>query len=214
MTFKTLLQIKMNEKGVTLLELLVGMVTCGLVVGATYQLFISQSKAYTAQEQVVEVQQGIRGAMEILLRDIRMTGFDSDSINSKVTVLNPIVTGEHAITVDYEYDFTHRYSVDYWIDANARLVRQLTVTPDIGPSTTVQELILDNVDTLNFTYGVDENDDNVADNWTSAVLMGKVIAVRVVLTARADPANPDVNKQVTPRTLTSVITLRNLCLKR
>jgi type IV pilus assembly protein PilW len=203
----------MNKKGVTLLELMVGMVTCGLLVGAIYQLFISQSKAYTSQEQVVEVQQGIRGAMEILLRDIRMTGYDNDSINSKVTVLNPIVTNEHAITVDYEYDFTHRYSVDYWIDANARLVRQLTVTPDIGPTTTTQELILDHVETLHFTYGIDENDDNVVDNWTSAVLTGRVIAVRVGLTARADPLHQDASKQVSPRTLTSVITMRNLCLK-
>ena len=59
----------LEQKGITLLELLVALVICGIIIGGIYRLFIAQSKAYTVQDQVVEVQQNIRNAMEILLRD-------------------------------------------------------------------------------------------------------------------------------------------------
>jgi type IV pilus assembly protein PilW len=208
------IRLRLNQKGITLIELLVALVIFGLVVAGIYRFLIAQSKAYSIQDQVVEVQQNIRGAMESLLRDLRMAGFDNDSIHSKVNVLTPIVTGENTVTVDYEYDYTHRYSVSYWVDGNARLIRRLTVIPDVGPSTTTQESILENLEVLQFTYGVDDNDDNLVDYWTSVMNMGKVVAIRVVLSARPDLVNPEVNQQISPRTLTSVITLRNLCLNR
>jgi hypothetical protein len=44
--------------------------------------------------------------------------------------------------------------------------------------------------------------------------IGKVVAVRVVLTANPDQTNPDVKNWVSPRTLTSAVTIRNLSLKK
>jgi hypothetical protein len=68
---------------------------------------------------------------------------------------------------------------------------------------------------LDFTYGVDDNDDDVVDRWVLAagVGVGRVIAVRVVLTARPNQTNPDVQKAVSPRTLDSIVMMRNLCLR-
>jgi hypothetical protein len=63
---------------------------------------------------------------------------------------------------------------------------------------------------------VDTNDDGAMDgNWVSAggIGLGKVVAVRVVLTAKPDQTNPDVKNWVSPRTLTSAVTLRNQYLK-
>jgi type IV pilus assembly protein PilW len=204
-----------KKKGITLIELLIGLVIFGIVVGGIYRLFIAQSKAYTVQDQVVEVQQGIRGAMEILLRDVRMAGFDDDSFNSKITIPTALIAGDHFITVSYEYDHTHRYTVDYRLDGNASLIRTLTITPDAGGAVTTAENILDNVQELDFTYGVDTNNDGAMEIWTSAggVGTGKVVTVRVRLTARPDQANPDLLK-VSPRALTSAVTMRNLCLVR
>src|SRR4030067_1285813 len=89
-----------NRKGLTIIELLVALVIFSIVIAGTYRLFISQSRAYTVQDQVVETQQSIRSAMEILLRDLRMTGFDNDSLNSKITILNPLIAGTDQITFD------------------------------------------------------------------------------------------------------------------
>ncbi len=209
---------RMNQNGITLIELLVAFVICAIVVGGIYRVFVAQSKAYTVQDQVVEVQQNIRTAMEIMLRDIRMAGYDNDSLTSKISIDNPIINAtDHSITVDYEYDDTHRYEIAYSL-MNGNLIRQLTIYPDVGPSLpSTPETILENVDALNFTYGVSINDSGALDRWAINVadIKGneKVVAVRVVLTAKPDQTNPDVSKVVSPRTLNSAVTLRNLCLR-
>jgi Tfp pilus assembly protein PilW len=153
--------------------------------------------------------------MEILLRDLRMAGFDSDSLSSKISIVNPINAGDHSVTVNYEYVDTHRYEVIYAIN-NKKLTRQLTIFPDVGASTATTDTLLENVEALNFTYGVDTNDDGSLESWVSAgdVGMNKVVAVRVVLTANPDQTNPDVKNWVSPRTLASAVTIRNLCFKR
>jgi type IV pilus assembly protein PilW len=205
----------LDAKGVTLIELLVVLVLSGLVIGGIYRLFVAQTRAYTVQDQVVEVQQGIRSAMEILLRDLRMAGFDSDSLSSKISIVNPIIAGDHSVTVNYEYDDTHRHEVIYALN-NKKLTRQLTIFPDVGPSTATTDTLLENVEALDFVYGVDANDDGSLGSWVSAgaIGMNKVVAVRVVLTANPDQTNPDVKNWVSPRTLTSAVTIRNSCFKR
>ncbi len=216
---KTENQNRHSIKGMTLIELLIGMIICSMVVAGIYRVFIAQSKAYTVQDQVVEVQQSVRSAMEILLRDLRMTGFDFDNLNSPITITTPIASplSDNAITVTYEYYDKNaaqyqKHTVAYWRDAaSSTMFRQLTVNDVAGP----QETLLENVEELKFTYGVDSNEDGALDNWVSAggVGMSKVVAVSIILTARPIQVNPDV-KAVSPRTLVSMVTLRNLCLVR
>ena len=204
---------RINKKGITLIELLVAFAICGLVVAGIYRVFLAQTKAYTVQDQVVEVQQNIRSGMEILLRDLRMAGYDSDSSTSKITIANPILVdlakGDHEVTVNYEYDDTHRYEITYSLTGGS-LTRQLTIHPDVGGATTTTDAILENVDALNFEYGVDNNGDGVLE-WVPAAGIGtaKVVAVRVTLTAKPDQTNPDVKEWVSPRTLITTVALRN-----
>ncbi len=220
-----------NKKGVTLIELLVVLVICGIVIGGVYRVFISQTKAYTIQDQVAEIQQDVRGAMEIMVRDIRMAGFQRRNSGSTIISDTPIVTplGDNSITVNYEYipsvgPITTN-TVDYRLDNNnpPNLIRTVTVN---GVST--QEPLLTNVTTLNFKYGIDANEDKVIDGINGAtgvipdsafvqaagVGTAKVFAVRIVLTANPSSPDPDVTKVVSPRTLTSVVTPRNMYLKK
>lgn len=211
-------RIRRNDKGLTLIELLVGLVICAMVIAGIYRLFISQSRAYTVQEQVVEVQQNIRSAMEVMLRDLRMTAFDDDR-TPLVNVAQPaLVPGDQSITVRYELE-NAPYEVRYWLAGGTTLNRQETRN---GVSTT--ETILENVEALNFTYGVDENEDGAMDDrnangqlddWVPSGSIGtlKVVSVRVSLSARPTQTSPDV-QNVSPRTLVSAITFRNLSLMR
>ena len=209
-------EFSLNKKGITLIELLVAMIISAAVIAGIYRVFVAQTRAYTVQEQVVEVQQGTRSAMEILLRDLRMAGFDSDDGGSKISIANPIVAGDNSVTVSYEYDYTTQHTIRYSLDAaTKRLFRQLTIMKDDGSSNATQDVLLENVEALNFTYGIDTNEDGALDNWVpaSGIGMGKVVAVRVVLTGNPDQTNPDVKNWVSPRTLNSTVTLRNLCMK-
>lgn len=64
-----------NNKGFTLVELLVVMVILGLVIASVYSLFINSKRTARTSEEIVDVQQNLRVAMETLVADIRMAGF-------------------------------------------------------------------------------------------------------------------------------------------
>ena len=64
------------NKGFTLVELLVAMAITGIVAGAIFTAFLSQQKSYLIQDQVTEMQQNLRAGMDIMIREIRMAGYD------------------------------------------------------------------------------------------------------------------------------------------
>jgi len=219
----------LNKRGVTLIELLVVLVICGILIGGTYRVFISQTKAYTVQDQVAEVQQNVRGAMDIMVRDLVMAGFQTSTFNSPLITDNPVGSplSDNNITVNYEYlggALPTTYTVTYSL-AGGNLTRTLTQTPPGGPSVT--DTILENVEALTFQYGIDQDGDGLMDDtngdsvidekdFVTAAKVGtaKIVAVRVALTAKPSPVNPDVTATVSPRTLTSAVTLRNISFKK
>ena len=212
-----------HERGITLIELLIALAIFGTMIGAIYRVFIAQARAYTVQDQVVEVQQDIRGAMELMLRDLRMAGFQTEAFNSPVITNTPVVTPlqNNSITVHYEYiagATTMINQVTYSLQAGAggslNLVYTLTQTPQAGPPVTTTETILQNVSALNFTYGIDQDQDGYMDGGcVSAANVpsgARVVAVNLVLTAMPTAVDPDVTTMVSPRTLTSMVNLRNM----
>lgn len=65
----------MNRRGVTLIELLVAVSITGLLVGGIYRTFVSQQHTYTVQEQIVDMQQNVRLAINRMTRELRMAGY-------------------------------------------------------------------------------------------------------------------------------------------
>jgi prepilin-type N-terminal cleavage/methylation domain-containing protein len=66
-----------RSKGLTLIELLVAMAISAILIAALYRTFMGQHKTYTVQEQVVDMQQNARVAINRMMREIRMAGFGS-----------------------------------------------------------------------------------------------------------------------------------------
>ena len=64
-----------RNKGLTLIELLIGVVLSSIVVLALYETLTSQHRTYMVQDDVSEMQQNLRVAMERMARTIRMAGF-------------------------------------------------------------------------------------------------------------------------------------------
>ena len=218
-----LLKSALDRKGITLIELMVALVICGIVVGAIYRLFITQTRAYAVQDQVVEIQQNVRSAMEVLLRDLRMAGCDDDNTVGKpplVPMVNPVAS--NAITVSYRYydqnNALNRVTAAYTL-VGTDLQRQLTLNGLANPA----EPLLPNVNSFILTYGIDADGNRTVDDQNGngvvdtgdyiaagAVGANRVISVRVQLSANPSPNIPDAVAQVSPRRLDSIVTLRNL----
>jgi prepilin-type N-terminal cleavage/methylation domain-containing protein len=65
----------MNRKGITLIELLVALGVSGILLAGVYRTFVSQQHTFTVQEQVVDMQQNVRLAINRMTRELRMAGF-------------------------------------------------------------------------------------------------------------------------------------------
>jgi type IV pilus assembly protein PilW len=65
-----------SQKGFTLVELVVVLALSGIVMAAVYKSFTAQQQVYIAQDQVVGMQQDIRASLEVMLKEIRMAGYD------------------------------------------------------------------------------------------------------------------------------------------
>ena len=64
-----------KSKGVTLIELLIALVISAIIIAGIYRTFIHQQKTYATQEQVADMQQNVRVAINRMMREIRMAGF-------------------------------------------------------------------------------------------------------------------------------------------
>lgn len=61
--------------GFTLVELLISMAVLSLILIALYSMFASGVGIYTRGDVKSEIQQNSRGAMELMVRDLRLAGF-------------------------------------------------------------------------------------------------------------------------------------------
>ncbi len=65
-----------NNAGFSILEILIALAIGLIVIASLGTAFISQRKAYDVQEQVVEMVQAGRAALDIMSREIMMAGYD------------------------------------------------------------------------------------------------------------------------------------------
>ena len=95
-----------RERGFTLIELLIAMAIGLVVITSISSAFISQRKTYAIQEQIAEMTQSARAAMDMIIREVRMAGYDptgsagagivsatSNSINFTLDITDDAGTG-------------------------------------------------------------------------------------------------------------------------
>jgi len=200
-----------NERGLSLTELLVTLAMTGFLTAGAYQMAIRQGRTYNAQDQVMDLQQGIRITLNQIVDDAQMAGYDSDRATSKIVIAQPVVPGDDQLTISYEFDDTTERTVTYLVSGGQVLKRVAYATASGTPPAGTQEPLLDGVLSLRFTYGLDTNNDGGADAWVpaGAVGTGRLVAIRVRLSAR--PTHPDF-ANVLSRELESIATLRNRIL--
>jgi prepilin-type N-terminal cleavage/methylation domain-containing protein len=212
-----------KEKGVTLIEMLIALIIFGLASAASYRLFVGQSRTYVVEEQVVDLQQEVRTGLELLTRDLMMAGYKND--NTPVAVNRPIFPGKYdlavsnsAVRIEYEHEdeggnANTLHTIVYYTNAG-RIMRDFYVNNVLSSS----DLLLDNVTTFSFTYGLDLDDsgqyDGAVDQWVSAAGVNdrRIVSVEFVVAAGPDPVNPDLTK-ISQRSLISRTSLRNTILK-
>ncbi|HOP48572.1 MAG TPA: PilW family protein [Desulfobacteraceae bacterium] len=106
--------IKLGHRGFTLIELLISMAIAGIVTAAIYAAFQAQQRSSVIQENVNQMQQNLRAAMEIVIKDVRMAGYGRPNISgvgildvrprNKDNVFDVTVDGNGAIQLSADFN--------------------------------------------------------------------------------------------------------------
>ncbi len=148
----------MKNKGFTLIEVMVSLVLISLVVAAIYAVYTIQQRTYTVQEQVTEMQQKIRSALDFMARDMRMTNYTYDNNCQASGIISATSTFFSADYCHWNEDDNswELRQITYRLDPNTdnmvgsnNLMRNLTVNP---PGTGRTARLAEGVDALEFCY--------------------------------------------------------------
>ncbi len=193
--------LKTAGQGFSLVELMLAMALGLVVLAAMYGVFTLQNKTFSNQEQIVEMQQNVRAAMNIMTRELRMAGYDptglaaagitqagADSITFTLDVTNDAGTGPpDGDTGDPNECVT--YGI-YAVEGMQKLGRKSTYNATWQP-------ICENIESLHLTYGS-------GNKAITVTITGK--------TPQLDPryTDPTYGDHYRRYTLTSQVTARNL----
>lgn len=91
-----------NQKGFTLIEMMMALAIGTMITAATYATYSSQQKAYQTQDQVAEMQQNLRAAFYLIIEEIQMAGYDPE--DSGTFSVTSAMTGRIQFETDKDED--------------------------------------------------------------------------------------------------------------
>ncbi len=182
--------------GFTLIELMVTLLISSVVVGAVYTTYNKQQRIYTAQDQVVDVQQNLRAALSVMENEMRMAGYDPSATG--LYGVTAASAGTFAFTADINNDGGspgdgESFQYELYDSSNplgGGVKDSLRRTPK-GSS------LADNIYNLEFYYQLSDG------TWTtspSTMQLNAIRAVKISILARSgrtDPDYVDTNKYIT-----------------
>jgi type IV pilus assembly protein PilW len=168
-----------NIEGFTLVELMVSMSIGMVILAAVTTTFMSQTRIYNAQEQINEMQQNARGALDIITREVKMAGykpngggFNGVTYSTTQLMIQADLDSDGAISTSSTANEQIRYVFD---SANQRITRA------VGSGSA--QVIAEHISAFTFSY--------LDTNGTTTTVTADIRQVSISITAIT--AKPDPN---------------------
>ena len=95
-----------ETKGLSLIELLVALGVSSILMAGLYRTYIGQQRAYTVEDQVVDMQQNVRVSVGQMMREVRMAGYGGNiltafgNVNGFTNIITPVYHANNVGTND------------------------------------------------------------------------------------------------------------------
>ncbi|RTZ96774.1 MAG: hypothetical protein DSY90_09615 [Deltaproteobacteria bacterium] len=196
-----------NNKGFTLIEVLIALGIAGVVLAAAYSIFMVQQNSYKRQEQITEMQQNLRAAMTFMAREIRMAGADPlstgaasiISADSHTLRFSSDVSGGQSDGIDNDHDGSideadeERFSDGDVDDSGENISYTFTDSDSDGTPDRIDrntggglQPLAENIDALDFVY-LDGN----GAVMTAPIDTGAISAIQMTIIARTERGFPN-----------------------
>lgn len=182
-----------KEGGFTLIELLIAMAIGLVILGAICSTFIIQRKTYDVQEQITEMVQSARAAMDMMTWEIRMAGYNPTGAGFNGITYS---TSQLQIQADLDGDGGTGGSYEdiiYIYDGTNSQIDRNTGGGDQPFAENIQSFAFDYLDSAG----------------SATTTTANIRQIRITITARTAKPDPDYGGYRT-YTLTSLITPPNL----
>lgn len=189
-----------RQNGFSLIELMIAMVLGLVLIAGVVNVFLASSQTYRLQEAMFRVQESGRFALDFMLRDLRDSGFqDLLPANASRDTSITAVQGFQGVAPFPANVIAGVTSEILSIPANAANSGggvAYYVAPDAGGQRALfrnTNAVVEGVENVAFTYGVDTNSDRQPDTYLAVAAVGAsqwddVVTVRInFLVASNDP---------------------------
>jgi prepilin-type N-terminal cleavage/methylation domain-containing protein len=163
--------------GFTLIELMIAAVISGILLAGLYQLFISQQRFYTLHHDTAEMQQNARGCEQMMVREIRMAGYDLSTVSIRCDVAVASFSDGEKDAIEAATAQSIAFTAD--VDCNGVME---TVRYSLRDTTLVREMwrwdaelglwrasggkrsLSEHIEALHFSYGILSDDEGLNNN--------------------------------------------------
>ena len=157
-----------QNRGFSLVELLIALFISSIMATVIFNLFIAQNKSFSIQDQVTEMQQNIRASLNMMVKEIRMAGYDpTGQAGAGIVMANP---DRIAFTLDLNSDANCNdfneyitYSLYTPGDGIKKLGRKGKKNEHNAPAA-------EYVEAIGFAYAFDSNGDRLLDTDGSFII--------------------------------------------
>lgn len=185
--FQPLSEKDSREKGFTLIEMMIGLALFSMAGIVIYTVMINMTRSFTRQEASVQAQQMLRAASDLIIQDIRMSGYDpqGNAVDPDLTTDGkPGITSATTASIEFTADLDGDATIDdpvagdgidsadfermaYEYNNANRRIEQVLIKAD---GTEVDRTILiDNITAFTLAF-LDENNVNLSVPVTAANL--------------------------------------------
>jgi type IV pilus assembly protein PilW len=182
-------KILIGKSGFSLIEVMVAMTIATIVIGVVIVAMISQQKNHITQERLVDMQQGLRAAMEVIGSELKMAGYDpTGTVGASISIANK---AELQFQIDRNGDgnLDSGEVIRFALTNDANRDGVADGTPcDLGRGLDGGSLqvLAENIDALNFVY-FDSNGNLLP---TPVVDFSSIGSIQITLVARSGASLP------------------------
>jgi type IV pilus assembly protein PilW len=169
-----------NNGGFTLIELMIALALGMIVMASVATTFTTQTRAYSAQEQINQMEQNARGALDIMSREIKMAGYkpNGGSVTGVVSYTSTSLTIQADLNADGAISTS---ASDYEQIAYAYDTTNKKITRQVGGATAAT--LAENISAFAFTY-------YQASGTTTATSATNIRRIKIAITAKTEKPDP------------------------